>query len=284
MDDEVKGGGNSYTTEFRQLDPRIGRWLSLDPLMSKFPNQSTCYKDPDGREAQDWFFSKKTVKIKMKKYQPLMLIVLLILISCNNTSNNRSNKEIAETEKKYLEFKSEFDSWLVTHFPENLKNETFYFTKAKNATKHNIGLYLYEYDVELSVIRRIRNSLEKNAIAKYHITDSLLLIINRFETQQTDQDRSIPQITDSTLLDSGKYERLYPVPNFIDYEKPIYTNGIWLPKDFSLYVLEAKGGNYCKEFDLKENFQMPEGWKNGFSKGVAISERDNTIIYWGVIW
>jgi RHS repeat-associated protein len=31
-DDDVKGNGNSYTTEFRQYDPRIGRWLSLDPV------------------------------------------------------------------------------------------------------------------------------------------------------------------------------------------------------------------------------------------------------------
>jgi RHS repeat-associated protein len=30
-DSEVKGEGNSYTTMFRQLDPRIGRWLSIDP-------------------------------------------------------------------------------------------------------------------------------------------------------------------------------------------------------------------------------------------------------------
>ena len=30
-DDEIKGEGNSYTTHFRQLDPRIGRWLSIDP-------------------------------------------------------------------------------------------------------------------------------------------------------------------------------------------------------------------------------------------------------------
>lgn len=33
MDNEVKGSGNSYTTEFRQLDPRLGRWLSLDPVI-----------------------------------------------------------------------------------------------------------------------------------------------------------------------------------------------------------------------------------------------------------
>ncbi len=37
VDNEVSGNGNSYTTEFRQYDPRLGRWKSLDPLMGKFP-------------------------------------------------------------------------------------------------------------------------------------------------------------------------------------------------------------------------------------------------------
>ena len=32
--------GESYTTHFRQLDTRIGRWLSIDPKMAKFPWQS----------------------------------------------------------------------------------------------------------------------------------------------------------------------------------------------------------------------------------------------------
>ena len=35
-DDEVKGSGNSYTTLFRQYDPRIGRWLSIDPESKQF--------------------------------------------------------------------------------------------------------------------------------------------------------------------------------------------------------------------------------------------------------
>ncbi len=37
VDNEVSGNGNSYTTEFRQYDPRLGRWKSLDPLMNQFP-------------------------------------------------------------------------------------------------------------------------------------------------------------------------------------------------------------------------------------------------------
>ncbi|MGD1845484.1 MAG: RHS repeat-associated core domain-containing protein [Salibacteraceae bacterium] len=59
-DDEAKGGGNSYTTMFRQHDPRLGRWLSLDPLSAKFPWQSAyvamdnnpvVFNDPFGLEA-----------------------------------------------------------------------------------------------------------------------------------------------------------------------------------------------------------------------------------------
>src|SRR5690554_271986 len=40
MDNEVKGQGNSYTTHFRMLDPRVGRWLSPDPRQNELPWQS----------------------------------------------------------------------------------------------------------------------------------------------------------------------------------------------------------------------------------------------------
>ncbi len=56
-DDEAKGEGNSYTTEFRQYDPRLGRWLTCDPLMyyfeeespySAFSNNPIYFSDPTG--------------------------------------------------------------------------------------------------------------------------------------------------------------------------------------------------------------------------------------------
>ena len=54
-DDEVKGPKNSYTTEFRQYDSRIGRWLSIDPrynpTMSPYngmDNSPIRYNDPSG--------------------------------------------------------------------------------------------------------------------------------------------------------------------------------------------------------------------------------------------
>jgi RHS repeat-associated protein len=63
LDNEPKGNGNSYTTEFRQYDPRLGRWLSLDPLMAQFPWMSpyvafddnpVLFTDPFGLEAEGW--------------------------------------------------------------------------------------------------------------------------------------------------------------------------------------------------------------------------------------
>jgi RHS repeat-associated protein len=39
-DDEIKGDGNSVNFEFRMHDPRVGRFLSIDPMFAQFPYNS----------------------------------------------------------------------------------------------------------------------------------------------------------------------------------------------------------------------------------------------------
>lgn len=57
IDNNFKGKGNSYTTEFRQYIPHLVRWLTIDPLAFSFPLQSPYaafdnnpifHKDPNG--------------------------------------------------------------------------------------------------------------------------------------------------------------------------------------------------------------------------------------------
>lgn len=40
MDDEIKGEGNSLNYTFRMHDPRVGRFLSLDPISAQYPHNS----------------------------------------------------------------------------------------------------------------------------------------------------------------------------------------------------------------------------------------------------
>ncbi|GIK68936.1 MAG: hypothetical protein BroJett020_02310 [Bacteroidota bacterium] len=58
-DDEIKGSGNSYDFGARIYDPRLGRWLSVDPLAVKYPfaspynfalNTPIQAVDPDGED------------------------------------------------------------------------------------------------------------------------------------------------------------------------------------------------------------------------------------------
>ncbi|TGD56848.1 polymorphic toxin-type HINT domain-containing protein [Flavobacterium humi] len=70
-DDEIKGGGNSLDFENRMHDPRVGRFLSLDPRIKQFPqmspyafasNNPIYYEDLDGEGPIPFRFKDKLKK------------------------------------------------------------------------------------------------------------------------------------------------------------------------------------------------------------------------------
>ena len=75
-DNEIKGSGNQYNYGFRIYDPRIGRFLTTDPLTISYPqltpyqfssNNPIRYIDLDGAEATDpfirWFATDAALSI-----------------------------------------------------------------------------------------------------------------------------------------------------------------------------------------------------------------------------
>lgn len=208
----------------------------------------------------------------------ISFLVLSFLVSCNGQPAGTA------ATIKYMDSKSEFEYKLVNHFPS--KNITLPYTTLnnKNVEKNEVGFMLYEYNVGSETKTTVSDFVKNNAIAHYTNKDQDLLIVNRFETLETYENRLDVVISDSTKIERSAYEKLFPIPNFINFEDPDYKKDIKLKGDFDIYVLEAKSGNYFKEFDLKPNAQMPLKWKNGYSKGIAIGRDKNTIIYWGIIW
>jgi RHS repeat-associated protein len=78
-DDELKGSGNSYDFGARMLDPRVGRWLSIDPLSADYPSNSPyCFalnmpifaNDPDGMDVEP-----KTTFKNSTFYEPYLKLI-----------------------------------------------------------------------------------------------------------------------------------------------------------------------------------------------------------------
>lgn len=93
-DDEISGNRNSYDFGARMYNPRLGRWMSMDPLSKKQPSQSP-YKamlnnpiywiDPDGKTEYETIIIKDEksgtmIKVYVSKSNKLMTDGVV----CNN--------------------------------------------------------------------------------------------------------------------------------------------------------------------------------------------------------
>ncbi len=72
VDNEVSGSGNSYDYGARIYNPRLGRWLSVDPLQQKYPsftpynyvaNSPIMFVDPDGKRIKP---TNKAAKVALQ--------------------------------------------------------------------------------------------------------------------------------------------------------------------------------------------------------------------------
>lgn len=174
------------------------------------------------------------------------------------------------------------------------KDKVDFFPKEENASCLNSTWNLNpveEYNVKIAfdfknedVFNQIRNKLKECSIAEYLSSADELLVLNRFTTNKNYGYPDSDEINED-LIDVEGYRDLYPVPNFSNFtEYQSDATHCKLSDDFIILVLDAKPGKFLNEDNLTQGKYMPVDWKNGYSKGVAVSEKRKIIIYWVIIW
>ena len=220
----------------------------------------------------------------MKNIITLPLVVIVLTVGCQNID---IKKQIQERYKQSVKF---FEGDLVSHFPAELPDSCWYSTTVpKTDTLEMAGFGVDELFLtySLSQYKAIASQFKDLSNNIYSATDSsLLLIFSYCDVVELEgdmyRDQEPPERQALAKHNVSKASSL-PVPLFeIDEYKGNTMSG--LTDDFKLYVLEAKPGKYIDDKYLQECECLPDKWKHGYSKGVALSDEKKAVIYWIAVW
>ncbi len=200
------------------------------------------------------------------------ILIALFVISCETRSYS---PEYSNTLRNY-------PNDFIKHFPYKISNGILHETT--NPQLDVIRLFLIIND-STQKFKILKDSLDKISIAKYSAQDSCLLIVNKFTTEQN---FSIEKKANEKVIQQYLKKRCLrnkmPIPNFWGlYEENLHTLP-QLPKDFDIYILEAKKGLFWDEKHRSSGEYMPDYWKHGYSRGIAMNDKTHEIIYWFVLW
>ncbi len=214
----------------------------------------------------------------MKNHKKIFLIVLFalfLLISCYDY-----NDPYSQIERSL----NNFDSDLVSHFPKKRTKYAFQSasltTIADTSSKRRFGVWArVRYRISDRIdIDSLINMYSSSAVKECYHNDSCNLLLPR----KALFDNTIGELE---VLPCSNSEDIIPVPLFEAELQDLNLEDLkYLPKSYTLYVLDAKSGKYVHENLLMEEGHMPEKWKHGYSKGVAVNKEKREAIYWIEIW
>lgn len=240
----------------------------------------------------------------MKVITYIMVLLLASMTSCDNTVINK--KKISEYNSLLDEYSSIFNDSLINHFPDSIDSlYSFFHYRSKSQEdfllkRNSLILCALVSSQELDSIKY----LASNSIETIYPNDGCALIVSIFDNKSPDlkadfereiaiqknenieQEISLLEKELKIKRDNTCEELTLPIPNFspvkfFDYN---IVNGNRLTDDFTLFILNAGKGYFLPEEYLTHGIGLPLEWKNGFSKGIAINENENIVIFWIEVW
>lgn len=196
----------------------------------------------------------------------LSIIVLLLLVSCNN---NQSNSELPSYISEH------FNEEDLNHFPRNSKYNLIklsYYIPFVEANHCKGGYIKMMYKLNMDQFEDLEDSLNTHS----------KIIISPNDSSAIPVLRNNGVLKDQSIL---KKQKVIPIPVFAEEKKYFnILNEDRLPLDFKLYIIEYKEGIFMDEEKVKDSEYMSLIIKHGKTKGIALSETRQMAIIWTDVW
>jgi hypothetical protein len=204
------------------------------------------------------------------KYQMTKLLFLGIIILSSACTRR---------DAEYVKSLERFDPYQVDHFPFRTSYK-YSISNVYSSRFGTVGFFLTQKMTKEDIDSLKSYSISKGA-EEYISQSKCLLIVDKQRNidNEFDTRRSSEKILKANSKECLK-DKL-PIPNFYSLNRKYKLNSNQLPKGFLIYVLDAQKITN-KEERTKNN--MPEMWKHGFSKGLAIDEINLETIFWIIEW
>ncbi len=225
----------------------------------------------------------------------LYIFFIILFVGCNSNENNvlkQMNKLLEEQRSGFS--KDYLKKDLLVHFPERIKNNRmscFSYPAScpptfKCSSQFGEICFIvdkFDYMKELNELL-----LDTSQMCVYDYNEDNIII----KTTELRGDRFPVEKCNKWFADK------LPIPYFENYDfglgevqetvevdGQVYCESIYsIPSDLQVYVIDAKAGDFWKESCNENRPESLKEWKHGYSRGIAISESENIIVYWTMIW
>ena len=222
----------------------------------------------------------------------ISVVLMFFLSGCNSKQKNpgllKMNSILKEQKVNFgIDYKK---ANLLNHFPDNIKNNGLLLRAfppcCPPSFKYNAQ---FGHVYLICKVDTISKCIHDNFLDEINYFDDGNIIINLTELR-----KSVFPVKKCNLW----YANKYPIPYFESFDFGLgekeeqkvvdgetqYNYIYNIPNDLQVRIIGAESGNFWKENCNEKRPATLKEWQNGYSKGIAISEKENIIMYWTMIW
>lgn len=204
----------------------------------------------------------------MKNFS-FIFFVGVFLNSCINTNK-------PEIQASYIQGYNSFPKAMVNHIPNKLPNNriTFSVSFPASLTEYNLyaGIYLLTKISSRDKYLKLKKKLSSKVEYTGSSTDNNFIIV-----------RTGGELLNSKTVDRSSINS-YPIPQYAIYTKNKNNDKWKIQENSDVAILDCKSIHTFKGVKLKPKKDMPNEWKDGYSKGYTFNDSTKTIKYWLIIW